>query len=55
MGKLRTQSPLLPHFYLLLGAHVCNLAVRLTYNLIMFFSLQFGAGNPKEDFAYYCV
>lgn len=46
-------SFLLPHFYLLLGARICNSALKLSYDL-MCFSLQFCAGNPEEDFSYYC-
>lgn len=46
-------SFLLPHFYLLLGAQICNSALKLSYDL-MCFSLQFCAGKPEEDFSYYC-
>lgn len=47
-------SLLLPHFYLLLGAHICNSASKLSCDLI-FFSLLFCVGNPEEDFSHYCV
>lgn len=51
----KLNHPLLPHFYLLLGTHICNSASKLSYNLIMFSSWQFCVGNPKEDFSYCCV